>query len=449
MKIRKVKWKNHSVLGNLELDFINYITNQPFETIILAGENGTGKTTILKTISDFLNLGSFEYFDYIEYNIGADIYKAVPTSDGTTHKNFYDTIDTAGTSKRIRTDRGNNPQIIETDITDMRHYGCVFSKARADYKTQQIRSTTTKSIDADKYDNDQEDDFTSLKQLLVDIHNQDNSEYAELNKALNSNPKSWIDYYPLSKTYRFKNAFDQFFDKLKYDKVIDSNDEKTILFNKNEKSVSIDNLSTGEKQIVFRGSYLLKNNKKLLGASIMIDEPELSMHPKWQKRILNYYKNLFTDNSQQNVQLFLATHSEYVVEDALSDKIKNLVIVLNEVNGIIETNKIIGPSVLPTITCAETNYLAFDIVSTDYHIELYGWLQTKNSNYTVKSCDDFIKRHSAYKSLDHGKASSFNTTTYDTLTTYIRNAIDHPDPNKTYTEIELRTSTQLLIELCK
>ena len=283
----------------------------------------------------------------------------------------------------------------------------------------------------------------------MDIQNQDNSDYVDLNKGLGSTPKSWNEFYPTSKIYRFKNAFDNFFDKLKYEKVVDNNNEKTILFNKNGKTISIDKLSTGEKQIVFRGIYLLKNNKKLNGAAIMIDEPELSMHPKWQKNILKYYKALFTENSNQNAQLFIATHSEYVLEEALSNKAKDLVIVLNDVNGIIHAKRIDAPSVLPSTTSAETNYLAFDIVSNDYHIELYGWLQQKESKNTIKSCDDYIKNHTDYNSSIHNKTSSFGTTTYDTLSTFIRNAIDHPDPSRTFTEIELRTSTELLIELCR
>lgn len=39
----KIKWKNHSVLGNLELDFTKD-DGGVYNTIILAGENGTGKT---------------------------------------------------------------------------------------------------------------------------------------------------------------------------------------------------------------------------------------------------------------------------------------------------------------------------------------------------------------------------------------------------------------------
>jgi predicted ATPase len=449
MKIKKVKWKNHKILGNLEIDFTNPITGEPSETIILAGENGSGKTTILETLSAFLNLGTFVVFDFIEYKIDGNNYKAVQPTDGTTHPNFFDVVDSTGAIHKIRADRNNNIQALESDSLDLRKNGCVFSKARADYKTQQIKSTTTKQLDSDKYDADNEDDFTSLKQLLVDIQNQDNSEYVELNKGLGANPKSWTDYYLLSKIYRFKNAFDNFFDKIKYEKVEDSNNEKLILFNKNGKTISIDHLSTGEKQIVFRGSYLLKNNKNLKGSAIMIDEPELSMHPKWQKNILKYYKDLFTENNQQNVQLLIATHSEYIVEDGLLNKADNLVVVISEVAGNINVKRIDAPSVLPTITNAETNYLAFDIISNDYHIELYGWLQNKESRNTIKSCDEFIRTNAVYNSSIHSKPSSFGTTNYETLSTYIRNAIDHPDPTKTYSEMELRTSTELLILLCR
>ena len=136
--------------------------------------------------------------------------------------------------------------------------------------------------------------------------------------------------------------------------VPNSNSEKEILFKKNNKSISIDKLSTGEKQIVFRGIYLLKNNKKLNGSAIMVDEPELSMHPKWQKNILKYYKDLFTEANTQKTQLFIATHSEHVLIDALKDKTKNLVIALNDINGVIHAKRIDAPSVLPSITSAES-----------------------------------------------------------------------------------------------
>ncbi len=447
MKIKKVKWKNHPILGDLEIDFMNSSTGVPFETILFAGENGTGKTTILENISTFLNRGSFEYFEYIEYIINWKNYKAIPSDHSV--KDFYKMVDNNGIITNVHTNKSNNTHLIDTNTLDIRHYGCVFSKARADYKTTKIISTTTKALDLEKYDIDQDDDFTSSKQLIVDVQNRDNSDYAEINKNLGATPKAWDEFYISSNIYRFKNAFDNFFEKLKYDKVADNNSEKEILFKKNNKSISIDKLSTGEKQIVFRGIYLLKNNKKLNGSAIMVDEPELSMHPKWQKNILKYYKDLFTEANTQKTQLFIATHSEHVLIDALKDKTKNLVIALNDINGVIHAKRIDAPSVLPSITSAETSYLAFEIISNDYHIELYGWLQQKKSKNTIKSCDDYIKNHPLYNSRLHSKNSSFGTITYFTISTFIRNAINHPDQNRTFTESELKISIELLIQLCR
>ena len=44
--IKKIKWHNHAILGNLELDFTKP-DGTIYDTIVLAGENGTGKTTVL------------------------------------------------------------------------------------------------------------------------------------------------------------------------------------------------------------------------------------------------------------------------------------------------------------------------------------------------------------------------------------------------------------------
>ena len=49
MRILSIEFENHSILGNLKLDFTDKNGN-PVDTIILAGENGCGKTTILEEL---------------------------------------------------------------------------------------------------------------------------------------------------------------------------------------------------------------------------------------------------------------------------------------------------------------------------------------------------------------------------------------------------------------
>ena len=456
MKIRKVKWANHPILGNLELNFINPTTNKPYSTIVLAGENGTGKTTILETLNTFLSIGSFEPFDTIEYEIGDKRYILTPSNISNSLKTFFTRYDVENEiSENIHSDRNNNSNSIQSDNKDPRSYGSVFSRPRADYKTNKIESVKTNELDKNKYDSDNDDNFTSLKQLIVDVQNQDNERYSDINderQTQNLPAMTKGEFEQISKIYRFKNAFNNFFDKIKYKKVSNKANEKVVLFEKNGAEISLEHLSTGEKQIVFRGAYLLKNLSLLNNSTIMIDEPELSMHPKWQEKILQYYKTLFTDDAgNQIVQLFIATHSDHVLKEAFRDQINTLVIVLNESNGIIQSKHIIAPNILPSITIAETNFLAFDIVSNDFHIELYGWLQQKESLTSIADTDNFIVSHPLYNPLLHEKIYTHpnGKTTYHSLSTYIRNAIDHPSTTTVFSPDELRTSIELLINILR
>lgn len=455
MKIRKVKWANHPILGNLELDFVNYTTGKPFSTIVFAGENGSGKTTILETLNSFLCIGSFKPFDMIEYEVDNELYTLTPPMIPESNDTFFTRFDVkSNRAENIRSDKANNPSTIQSDKNDPRSYGCVFSRPRADYKTSKIESVKTNELDNDKYDSDKEDNFTSLKQLIVDIQEQDNEQYYDMNSQRSQRGEIAMtvsEFEPNSKIFRFKKAFNKFFGKVKYKKVGNIAGEKVILFEKNGIEISSDNLSTGEKQIVYRGAYLLRNLNQLSGATIMIDEPELSMHPKWQEKILRYYKDIFTsEKGEQVCQLFFATHSEHVLKSALMHQNDNLVIVLIDNAGIINVKRIDAPMVLPTITNAETNYIAFDIASNDYHIELYGWLQQKMSLISVKDCDNYIINHPLYDPAKHCKPSSNpHGTSYNSLCTFIRNAIDHPSSTSSFTEDELRTSIELLINILR
>jgi ABC-type Mn2+/Zn2+ transport system ATPase subunit len=441
MKIKKIKWNNHPVLKNLELDFTDATTGNIFDTILFVGENGTGKTAILESINTLIEgINGFYCFDYIEYVINGLTYKAIPQTRIPNAPNFFNIEKPDGTVELSR----------DSSLDIRRIASGLYSKSSLNYQTKTIKSITTTTIDTneDSVDISKQNDFTFLKQLIVDIENEDKINYISQLET-NTSPITWGDFYLTSKMFRFVNAFNSFFDTLKYDKVEHTTEGKNILFKKHGVSINIDNLSTGEKQIVFRGCYLLRNIGILNNAVVMIDEPELSMHPKWEKRIFQYYKNLFPSTGSQSIQLFFASHSEYVLKDALSDLSKNLIIVLFESQTGITAKKISATGVLPSITSAETNYEVFDIVSNDYHIELYGYLQNKKSKYQVKSCDDFIKNHSLYIASVHERVSNHSTTSYSTLSTFIRNLIHHPDPVVQFTESELRTSIELLRELCR
>lgn len=443
--IKSVKWNNHDVLGNLELDFKKQ-DGSAYNTIILAGENGAGKTTILETIANFLNLGSVVCFEHIKYDANGENYSISP-HEVNPHLGFHNRKkESDGTVVSVITNGSTNFEKLQSDSEDIRHYGCAYSKARSGFSTKAVKSTTTSQLDDSKYESDSSDDFTAIKQMLVNIKSQDNSTWARLSR--NGDPRTYQEFLPSGKMHRFENAFNQFFDTLQFEDVDEeSADEKKIIFKKHGKTISIDQMSTGEKQIVFRGSHLLKNSQNLVGGTIFVDEPELSMHPKWQGKILKYYRDLFTQNGTQMAQMFFSTHSEYVIRAALEDKDNVLVIILEDENGVIIPSRT-NDRVLPTLTASEINYLAFGIASVDYHIALYGRVQLMEQQHSIFACDTFISHHQDYDPTTHEKIDNSQYGNYKTWPTYIRNAIDHPDSGRQYTPEDLHKSIQLLRKLC-
>jgi len=73
------------------------------------------------------------------------------------------------------------------------------------------------------------------------------------------------------------------------------------------KDRDIKTLSSGERQVLILFTYLKFHNKT--GTLFIIDEPELSLHPKWQEDFLKAVEVL----TPKNTQLIIATHSPIIV----------------------------------------------------------------------------------------------------------------------------------------
>lgn len=73
---------------------------------------------------------------------------------------------------------------------------------------------------------------------------------------------------------RFTKAFNRMFEGLTYSRIENVNGKKSIFFRKNGIDIPINNLSSGEKQVVYRGCFLLKDVNATNGAFVFIDKPE-------------------------------------------------------------------------------------------------------------------------------------------------------------------------------
>jgi len=120
---------------------------------------------------------------------------------------------------------------------------------------------------------------------------------------------------------RIREKIDKVFEDLeilvKFDNV--DPDGNVYFRNKKEEVFSIDNISTGEKTLLSKVLYLYL--KEIKDSVILIDEPELSLHPAWQNRVLKLYENFAKVN---NCQIIIATHSPHILGSAKSEYVRLL-----------------------------------------------------------------------------------------------------------------------------
>ena len=90
--------------------------------------------------------------------------------------------------------------------------------------------------------------------------------------------------------------------------------------------------------------------------------------------------------------------------------------------------------------------------STDYHIALYSQLQTNavpGQVLNIKQTDEYITHRPEYNAALHNIHSfGLGATSYETLPTYIRNGIDHPDSGNDVNDSNLEESIKLLRQIC-
>jgi len=126
---------------------------------------------------------------------------------------------------------------------------------------------------------------------------------------------------------RTKNAIDKFNAIFKdsefVTKLIDldiHNQNRPVFETINGDRVTIDNLSSGEQQLYARVVALMILNP--YNSVILIDEPEIALHPKWQIEIMKIYSNIGKNN-----QFIITTHSPFIISQT---PYKNLTFLVKE-----------------------------------------------------------------------------------------------------------------------
>ena len=313
-RIRKIRYINHPRLGNLELNFCDK-NNKAIDTIIIAGENGTCKSTILDSLYKIC-CTEIDYEADLEFE----------DENGNVVELAYRWKKLANGEFLYCREKMKGEMFVKGPEYKRTYYmPAIYSDVDINFKSTTITSVTSVTLDSDEKNRRSNDGLPdSIKHLLVDVQHQDDSELAYKHRKAKKNGEDTNKLVYEERMSRFKRAFNNMFDNLQYDRIVDENNQKEIYFRKGDIDIKIDDLSSGEKQIVYRGCFLLRDRDAMNGPFVFIDEPEISLHPRWQKKILDYYKDIYTDeNGSQTSQIFVVTHSPFIIhnENRKNDKV--------------------------------------------------------------------------------------------------------------------------------
>ena len=224
-----------------------------------------------------------------------------------------------------------------------------------------------------------------------------------------------------------------------------------------ELDLSITSLGSGIEMIVsllFLETLASLSRERIV---VLIDEPELHLHPSLQEKFAKYLQSF-----SQEKQVFVSTHSPYFFKPCLdNNQIKQEQIEPDQFKLMVtkrgsDNLVIIGDddslNLFPwSPSWGEINYSAYDLLTVEFHNELYGYLQEREDAYSIKGIESYfsefgeIPRRKWIKKVGDNQHPEEDVT----LMTFIRHSIHHPENNlnELWTPEELRTSIQEMIKL--
>lgn len=312
MKVKSIHFKNHKVLKNLEIDFTN--NGEILNTIVIAGVNGSGKTNLLKYTYDYFDK-NYYYNNDLTNSINFVFEKEEKEINELIYNNLFNSLKFYE-NNRLYNPEDSNFKVLNNSLKILPKI--IYIPTEINFQNIQ---TTTNMLER-KYE------FLNIvdTNLISNI-----ASYIATRVTYISNTEEDLT----GKEVREKVAkeINDIFSILDLDIKLQglSRDERSmpIFSNSIGEEFDINDLSSGEKQLFVRTLAIKMLEPE--NSIILIDEPELSLHPKWQQKILEVYKKIGKNN-----QIIVATHSPHILGSVSKE---NLIILTRDENGEIKALK--------------------------------------------------------------------------------------------------------------
>ena len=331
VKVKKIEIINFKGIEHLELDFTYIDSDRILDNIVFYGINGSGKSTILEAISISLLISTIapknkEHLEAIEKNL----IKRLSLGKEWIYNNkqkFQINLQLIDNNTSIDTILIYNKNGgLEWQVQDNKKISDYIKKLQFEYLSSYRLFTPSKVLQAG--------DWNKIEDIKKEAWNIDNhtlsfqfsNSYATVKQYLvnliTDKKVGVINNKNIEILEKIKQSFQIFFpDKIFLEQLARSEmnqDYKFLIQNEDKTVVDIDQLSSGEREIIAFFTYL--STQAIDKSILIIDEPELHLHDKWQSILLYAIHKLFP-----NVQLFLATHSEEIHQSVSESELFELV----------------------------------------------------------------------------------------------------------------------------
>ena len=301
MKIEKVCISNYKNLKNLKMNFEK--EGKVLDLVVLAGINGSGKTRILESIKDYfesyIDIQAIKIINNLQIFFEKEEKECIDKIGS--EKYFYSALKYFSLNDKKENLNDSSYLVIKKNLLILPKI--IYVPTEINFQKMDVASTTLV----------QEYNFINIvnTNLIKDIPSYIAT---KMISAMLKNKNEKVGDVQKKVFDEINEIFEILDIDVKAEDISQDGKNMPIFENSSGDKFDINELSSGEKQLFLRTLAIKMLNPE--NSIILIDEPELSLHPKWQQRIVDVYKKIGKNN-----QIIIATHSPHILGSVKKENI--------------------------------------------------------------------------------------------------------------------------------
>ena len=301
MKIKNLHIKEFKGLRDISINFEK--NDKPLDLVVLAGSNGSGKTRVLESIKDYfesyIDIQAIKIINNLQIFFEKEEKECIDKIGS--EKYFYSNLEYFSLNDKKENLNDSSYLVIKKNLLILPKI--IYVPTEINFQKMDVASTTLV----------QEYKFINIvdTNLIKDIPSYIAT---KMISAMLKNKNEKVGDVQKKVFNEINEIFENLSIDVKVEDISQDGRNITLFTNSSGDEFDINELSSGEKQLFLRTLAIKMLNPE--NSIILIDEPELSLHPKWQQRIVDVYKKIGKNN-----QIIIATHSPHILGSVKKENI--------------------------------------------------------------------------------------------------------------------------------